>query len=217
MFTGIIEELATIRSLTRRSRGARLSIESAVCGSDASVGDSISVNGVCLTLTSREGNILSFDVSDETSGLSNILALKPADRVNLERSLKQGGRLGGHFVTGHIDCMGKIVSKASQGDFIEFEISIPKEHSILLVKKGSVAVDGISLTVNNVSDGSFKVMVIPHTLSNTTLNFKGIGNIVNIETDVLAKYVQNLTVQTKSMPEIRPHVDRNFLAKHGFA
>jgi len=217
MFTGIIEELGLVRRLSHINNGVRLGIESTVCGFDATTGDSISVNGACLTLTDKERNVLFFDVSKETLNTSNLEELTAGNRVNLERSLKQGGRIGGHFVTGHVDCVAKVISKASNGDFIEFKVSMPTQFRPFLAEKGSIAVDGISLTVNSVSGGSFDFMVIPHTLSNTTLKLKEKGSSLNIETDILAKYTQNLIVKTESMPALKPRMDRDFFTKHGFA
>ena len=217
MFTGIIEELGTVRKIARLNKDASLSIESTVCSSDAAIGDSISVNGACLTLTGKDHYMLSFDLSSETLTASNLADLKIGEKVNLERALKLAGRLGGHYVTGHVDYVAKVLSKIIQGDFIELEIELPDEFRMFLVDKGSVAVDGISLTVNSVSAKSFKVMVIPHTLSVTALGLKKKGSLVNIETDILAKYAQNLIIKTKSTPEIRSYVDKDFLAKHGFA
>jgi len=217
MFTGIIEELGTVRKIARLNKDAFLSIESAVCSSDATIGDSISVNGACLTLTGKDHHILSFDLSRETLTASNLADLKIGEKVNLERALRLAGRLGGHYVTGHVDYVAKVLSKTTQGDFIEFEIGLPDEFRMFLVEKGSVAVDGISLTVNSVSAKSFKVMVIPHTLSITALELKKKSSLLNIETDILAKYAQNLISKTKSIPEIKSYVDKDFLAKHGFA
>ena len=217
MFTGIIEELGIVRRLLRVNNGARLGIESSVCGFDVIMGDSISVNGVCLTLTDKERNVLFFDVSKETLNMSNLVELAAGHRVNLERSLKQGGRIGGHFVTGHVDCVAKVISKASNGDFIEFKISLPTKFRAFLAEKGSITVDGISLTVNSVSENSFNFMAIPHTLSNTTLKLKEKGSSLNIETDILAKYTQNLIGKTESMPDLKPRMDRDFFTKHGFA
>lgn len=216
MFTGIIEELGIVRKITRVNKDACLSIESSICSSDAAVGDSISVNGACLTLTGKDQHILSFDLSSETLIVSNLADLVIGEKVNLERSLKLEGRLGGHFVTGHIDCVAKIISKITKGDFIELGIEMPDRFGIFLAEKGSVAVDGISLTLNSVSCNSFKVMVIPHTLSTTTLGSKKRGSSLNIETDMLAKYAQKLIAKTRGMDNVNTGIDRDTLARYGF-
>jgi riboflavin synthase len=216
MFTGIIEEMGMVRSMTRAGKNARICIDSRVCASGISIGDSISINGVCLTLTDRQDSALFFDVSSETLSLSNLVRLVPGDKVNLERALKQGGRIGGHFVTGHVDCVAEIISKVKKNDFVEFKISLPARFKAYLAQKGSIAIDGISLTVNNVSDANFTVMIIPHTLSVTTLGFKQKGDIVNLETDILAKYTLNLASKANDQVIPAPGLDRNFLTQHGF-
>jgi len=216
MFTGIIEEMGMVSNMTRAGKNARICIDSRVCASGISIGDSISINGVCLTLTDRQDSALFFDVSSETLSLSNLVRLVPGDKVNLERALKQGGRIGGHFVTGHVDCVVEIISKVKKNDFVELKISLPARFKAFLAQKGSIAIDGISLTVNNVSDANFTVMIIPHTLSVTTLGFKQKGDIVNLETDILAKYTLNLASKANDQVIPAPGLDRNFLTQHGF-
>ena len=216
MFTGIIEEIGVVRSLLQSNRVASLSVESKICSTDANIGDSICENGTCLTLTRKDRQMLLFDLSSETLYVSNLADLTAGQRVNLERSLKLEGRLGGHYVTGHIDYVARIISKITRGDFIELEIELPDQFAMFLVEKGSVAVDGISLTVNSISGNSFKVMAIPHTLAATTLCLKKRGDRLNIETDILAKYTQNLITKTKDAPNHRSSIDTGLLAKHGF-
>lgn len=189
MFTGIIVELGTVSSLRRKGTGAYLSLAAPSLSEDAAVGDSISINGVCLTVVKIDGEMLSFDLSDETLRSSNLGQLRPGDRVNLEPSLRADGKLGGHFVTGHVDTVGKIKSKVMSGDTFEVVISAPEQVTGLLVEKGSVAVDGISLTVVKVSEGIFTVVIIPHTANVTTIGFKAAGDGVNIEADIIGKYV----------------------------
>lgn len=216
MFTGIIEEIGTVNAMLRKGDTAQLEISSSICYSDSRPGDSISVNGCCLTVVKRHDNRLLFDISYETLRTSNLADLAKADKINLERSLAQAGRLGGHFVTGHIDYTGRVLSKSVSADFIELNIGIAKEFRGFLVFKGSVAVDGVSLTVNSISDSGFKVMLIPHTLSCTTLQYKDKGSRVNVETDILAKYVHSLSGKNTGRQTTRTDISKDFLSQHGF-
>ncbi len=189
LFTGLILEMGEILSVKRRSGGAILSLKSKEVAASAKQGDSISVNGVCLTVINTNNNILSFDLSEETLRSANLGSLKTGDAVNLEPSLSFDSKIGGHFVTGHVDAAGKIRSKANIGDMMKVEIEAPVNVINFLVEKGSVAVDGISLTVVDILKNSFTVMIIPHTAKLTTIGFKGPGDTVNIEADILGKYV----------------------------
>jgi riboflavin synthase len=189
LFTGLIRELGEISSVENRSGGAILSLKSNEVVSSAKRGDSISVNGVCLTVVSKKDNVLFFDLSEETLRSTNLVNLKPGDIVNLEPSLSFDSKIGGHFVTGHVDVTGKIRSKVNIGDMMKFEIEVPTIVMNFLVEKGSVAVDGISLTVVDILKNSFTVVIIPHTAKLTTMGFKCPGDTVNIETDILGKYV----------------------------
>ncbi len=189
MFTGIIIELGEVMLLRKRYSRVELTIRAPVVSRDAAIGDSISVNGVCLTVVTRHDDLLSFDLSDETVRSTNLGQVKPHDRVNLEPSLRPDGRLGGHFVTGHVDGTEILQSKTVKGDMLFFVIKAPPEVTGYLVKKGSVSVDGISLTVVDVLPDSFSVVIIPHTASVTTIGFKGVGDLVNLEADVIGKYV----------------------------
>jgi riboflavin synthase len=189
LFTGLILEMGEILSVKRRSGGAILSLKSKEVAASAKQGDSISVNGVCLTVINTNTNILSFDLSEETLRSANLGSLKTGDAVNLEPSLSFDSKIGGHFVTGHVDAAGKIRSKANIGDMMKVEIEAPVNVINFLVEKGSVAVDGISLTVVDILKNSFTVMIIPHTAKLTTIGFKGPGDTVNIEADILGKYV----------------------------
>ena len=216
MFTGIIEELAIVHSLLRKEDSAELTLESKVCQADSKEGDSISVNGCCLTLVKKHKGVLAFDISQETLRASNLADLANGEMVNLERSLIQGGRLGGHFVTGHIDYAGRVLSKSDKGNFMEFNIGIAKGFSGFFVEKGSVTIDGVSLTVNSVSENSFKVMLIPHTLSCTTLQYKGRGSRLNIETDILAKYTYSFMSTNPAKSSAHANINKDFLSQHGF-
>lgn len=189
MFTGLIIEMGEITSVKMRSGGAVLSLKAPEAASSAKLGDSISVNGVCLTVIEKNSDLLSFDLSDETLRSTNLGRLKRGDRVNLEMSLSPDSKIGGHFVTGHVDAAGTMRSKVNIGDMLKIEISAPAKVMNFIVEKGSVAVDGISLTVVDVLSDGFTVVIIPHTAKLTTIGFKGTGDTVNIETDILGKYV----------------------------
>ena len=190
MFTGLILELGEITSINRKTGGAVLSLKSNETGSAAKLGDSIAVNGVCLTVVKSGRKELSFDLSDETLRSTNVGSLNKGDAVNLEPSLSPDSRIGGHFVTGHVDTVGKIRSRVKSGDMLKFEIEAPSKVTDFLVEKGSVAVDGISLTVVDILKDSFTLVIIPHTAKLTTLGFKGAGDTLNIEVDILGKYVE---------------------------
>jgi len=181
--------MGEIVSVKMRSGGAVLSLKAGEIAPDAKLGDSISVNGVCLTVIEKNSGMLSFDLSDETLSSTNFGRLKRGDRVNLEASLSPDTKIGGHFVTGHVDAVGTMRSKVTIGDMLKVEISAPAKVMNLLVEKGSVAVDGISLTVVDVLNDSFTIVIIPHTAKLTTIGFKGAGDTVNIEADILGKYV----------------------------
>lgn len=213
MFTGIIEDRGVVSEITAIGNASRIVIGTSLDTRAIKLGDSISVNGVCLTVTDIKGSALSFDVSFESLKLSNLKSLKRNDRVNIERALMAGGRFDGHIVSGHIDGVGKLVRKEMVGDF--YKVRIGAESSLLkyVVKKGSIAVDGISLTVNEVYESGFDFVVIPHTIKKTTLEFRNSGDIVNLETDVLAKYVEKLLINKE---EKKSRVDAAFLAEHGF-
>lgn len=189
MFTGIIVEMGEIISLKRKTGGASLSLKSEDVARDAKIGDSISINGVCLTAVEAKGGVITFDLSDETLRSTNLGQLKSGDRVNLEPSLRPDSKLGGHFVTGHVDGVGRIRSKTIMGNAFKIEVGVGKDMMDFLVEKGSVAVDGISLTVVDILKDGFTVVIIPHTARLTTMGFKGPGDTVNIEVDILGKYV----------------------------
>jgi riboflavin synthase len=189
VFTGLILEMGELTSLKRRSGGAVLTLKADRIATAAAPGDSIAINGVCLTVIAINNNGISFDLSDETLSATNLGRLKPGDRINLESSLTPDSKMGGHFVTGHVDSAGKIRSRETSGDMLKFEIEAPPDVLHFLVKKGSVAVDGISLTVVDILKDGFTLIIIPHTARLTTLGFKGPGDTVNLETDILGKYV----------------------------
>lgn len=189
MFTGLIEEKGKVRLARRQGRCVRLDIVSSKAREGAKIGDSICVNGVCLTIAAQKDGVLSFDMMPETLASTTLKYLKCGDEVNLERALKIGDRLGGHFVTGHVDTVGVIRSRREKSGDLEFRIGLEAKYLKTLVKKGSVAVDGISLTIADVKAGGFSACLIPHTARETTLGAKHSGDRVNIELDMLLKVV----------------------------
>jgi riboflavin synthase len=191
VFTGLVREMGEITAVKKRSGGSFLALRATETALTADIGDSIAVNGVCLTVVSKKDRELSFDLSDETLRNTNLGDLKTGGRVNLEQSLRPDSKIGGHFVTGHVDAVGKIRSKVDIGDMWKFEIEAPQQVMQFVVGKGSVAVDGISLTIVDILKKSFTLVIIPHTAKLTTLGLKGPGDTVNIEADILGKYVAN--------------------------
>lgn len=190
MFTGLIETLGTVSDLQPEPPGVRLSISAGIVAEGACVGDSIAINGCCLTVVAVDGASLAFQAGAETLSRTNLGRLQPGSRVNLERSLKLGDRLGGHFVTGHIDGLGTLAERHDDGDWSTCWFQVPEELMRQVAPKGSIAVDGVSLTVVDVAQNRFSVALIPHTLAATTLGRLKTGETVNLETDVLAKYVE---------------------------
>ena len=191
MFTGLIQELGTVRSLSRGTVG-KLTTGAEKSAGEVAIGDSVAVNGACLTVTAISGNDVSFDAVPETLSRTSLGGLKPGDKVNLETSLKAGQAIGGHFVQGHIDGVGTIESSRSLGESQVIRISAPPGVLRYVVEKGSIAVDGISLTVASVDKSGITIAVIPHTLEATTLHAKRPGEKVNLEADILGKYVEKL-------------------------
>lgn len=193
MFTGLVEALGTVHRLRPEGDAVLLRVEvpESFLG-DGAIGGSIAINGCCLTVVAIDGLRWSFQAGTETLSRTNLGGLKPGDRVNLERSLPANGRLGGHFVQGHVDGLGKVVSISRDGEWVEMWFQVPAELTELMVSKGSVAVDGISLTLVDVEHDRFSVALIPHTLDATTLGTRNVGDAVNIETDIIGKYVRKL-------------------------
>ena len=189
MFTGLVEALGKVRRLDSEGAGRLLVVAEPAISSGVSLGDSVAINGACLTVVAHDAHTCSFQVSPETLRRTNLGELKPGDPVNLERSLKVGDRLGGHFVQGHIDGLARVRSIDRQGEWVLMWFACDAEWTAQMVSKGSVAVDGISLTLVDVSADGFSVALIPHTLAKTTLGHKAVGAVVNLETDLLAKYV----------------------------
>jgi riboflavin synthase len=215
LFTGIIEELGAVKAVGRGRDSAVLQVQASLVTADLKKGDSVSVNGVCLTVIDFTDKAFSAEVMAETLRKSNLGRLKTGDRVNLERALRPTDRLGGHLVSGHIDGVGRIKSVSKEDIATVFAIEAPEDVLRYIVKKGSVAIDGISLTVVDFDKAGFRVSIIPHTASLTTLGTKGAGDTVNLESDMIAKYVERL-FPGGGKGEGKGGVDKGFLAEHGF-
>jgi riboflavin synthase len=192
MFTGIIEEVGRIEKISTERGNLKLRIKASKILNDLKVGDSININGACQTVIATDGNSFTVEAVEETLKKTNLGQLKKSEQVNLERALRVSDRLGGHLITGHVDSVGKIKSIAKREGSFLYEFELPEKYLAHLVEKGSVAVDGISLTVVEVKERSFTVSIIPFTLENTTLGTKKVGNLVNIETDLIGKYVERI-------------------------
>jgi len=200
VFTGIIEVIGTVREFSRQAAGARVHIGAGALAEGLRLGDSVAVEGACLTVTALCGDGFRADLSAETLARTTLGRLRAGVRVNLERPLRLGDRLGGHLVTGHVDAVGRIAERVPQGEGEFIRIRFPRELGPLLVMKGSVAVDGISLTVADLSRDTFGVAIIPHTLRHTTLGDKRVGDPVNLEADLLGKHVARLLALRAGFP-----------------
>ena len=192
MFTGIIEYLATVKKISLKAGGAEIFLDIGDFGKDFKLGESIAINGVCLTVQEVKGTVAGFDVSSETLKKTTLGKLRNTEKVNIERALKVGDRLGGHFVTGHVDGIGIIKEKKQYADQCTMFFSVEKRFTDMMIEKGSVAIDGISLTIVDVVGGVFSVALIPYTLTLTTMGFKKVGDQVNIEIDMLGKWVKKI-------------------------
>jgi riboflavin synthase len=215
VFTGIIEELGTVQGLDLYRDSARLTILANRVLEETLIGDSIAVNGVCLTVTELSTKHFSVDIMKETLEKTNLKYLKPNSQVNLERALQLKTRLGGHLVSGHIDGTGKITAIDKVDIARVYKISTSKEITELSLPKGSIAVDGISLTIVEVGQDYFTTSLIPHTFKNTTLGYKTIGDLVNLETDLIGKYVAKV-LQNQSEKTAEQKISLKFLTEHGF-
>ncbi|MFQ5328390.1 MAG: riboflavin synthase [Thermodesulfobacteriota bacterium] len=211
MFTGIIQAWGVIKSIEKKGKSGRIVITTALDLEKVRLGDSIAVDGVCLTVVDIGSGVFTAEMSGETLGLTTLGTLASGSKVNLEEPLTPTARMGGHIVTGHVDGVGTIVKRQVKGGFAEIEVAVPSELSKQIVKKGSIAVDGISLTVVREWESGFSTTIIPHTMSETTLMEKESGARVNIETDIIAKYVERFTGAYHGSG-----VTEELLRKHGF-
>ncbi len=209
MFTGIIEDVGLVKNIAKKGEDSLLTIVTSMGLDEVRIGDSIAVSGACLTVVTVSKDSFSADVSAETLAKTTLRTVKTGDKVNLEKALTLNKPLGGHFVLGHVDCVGDIRERSERSNSIIFGIEVRDEIGRYIVQKGSITVDGISLTVNRYENNRFYVNVIPHTARETTLRFKKAGDNVNVETDILGKYVERFTHSGSG-------IDDGFLLKHGF-
>ncbi len=215
MFTGIIEEMGVVKEVIMTRQGSRVSILAKTVLEGLKVGDSVTVNGVCLTVVGFDRTELKADISPETVKVTTMGLLKAGDPVNLERAMRLGDRLGGHLVTGHVDAIGTIRARVQEADALRLMIEAPREVLRYCVPKGSITVDGISLTLNEVTDRGFRVTIIPHTAQVTTLGVKLVGDAMNLEADLIGKYVERLFPgrERGGQPDIT--IDKDYLQKRG--
>lgn len=219
MFTGIIESLGDIKMIRSSGRGGKsFAIEAGINLDGTKIGDSIAVNGACLTVVEIAGKRFEVDVSPETLEKTTLGNTKAGEQVNIERAMRLSDRLDGHLVSGHIDGVGTITGKKTAGNALIITFAIPVPVSRYVIKKGSVAVDGVSLTVNNCDDGWFEVSIIPHTAALTTMGIKGAGGFVNIETDMIGRYVERFAgLQSgDKKKDVKSSINMEFLAKAGY-
>ena len=219
MFTGLVAELGTVQRLARQGNSYHLTVGAKKVLENLKIGDSVAVNGACLTVVRMDDSGFTADVMPETVRLTNIGSLQPGSRVNLERTLRLCDGLDGHIVSGHVEGLGTISEQRPEGIAVVVTISTPPELLKYIIKKGSIAIDGISLTVTEVTDTSFSVSLIPHTAKETTLGLKKVGDSVNLETDILGKYVERmLTWNNAAKEQASPAdaLDKKMLLENGF-
>ena len=216
MFTGIIEELGKVVSLKRGSQAAILAIEGNLIFEDLKLGDSVAVNGVCLTAIHISGNMFQADVMNETFHRSSLGGLQKGDVVNLERAMAANGRFGGHMVAGHIDAAGELVGKQRDDNAVWFTIKAPPQVMRYCVEKGSIALDGISLTIAKLGEDTISVSMIPHTMEHTNFGKKMIGDLVNLENDMVGKYVEKLLQVPKEQEQKTSGITMETLLRAGF-
>lgn len=217
MFTGIVEEMGVIKSIRKGASSAVLEIQAQVVLEDVHIGDSIAVNGVCLTATTFTPTTFTADVMHETLNRSSLANLRPGSRVNLERAMAANGRFGGHIVAGHVDGVGTVLQTRKDDNAIWYTIGAGPEVLRYVVEKGSITIDGISLTVAKVTDTDFSISAIPHTVAVTVLQDRKPGDTVNLETDIIGKYVEKLLIP-QAQPTQKPtsNITREFLSRYGF-
>lgn len=215
MFTGIIEEIGIIKNVKKNNKSSIITIQGKKIFEDINIGDSISINGVCLTVTTFSNEIFTADVMNETLSRSSLDSLQNGSYVNLERAMSSSGRFGGHIVSGHIDGTGKIIKIKRDDNAIWYTVTVENNLIKYIVEKGSIAIDGISLTVANVNENSFSVSIIPHTSQETILSHRLVGDIVNIENDIIGKYVEKLITFEKNKKD-ESNITMDFLINNGF-
>lgn len=215
MFTGIIEEIGTVISISHGSEKSQITIKAEKIFSDLKLGDSVAVNGVCLTACSISGDTFTADIMNETFSRTSLSALKAKAHVNLERAMAANGRFGGHIVAGHVDGTGEISHIEKDNNAIWYTINTDDSILKYIVEKGSIAIDGISLTVAKITNSSFCVSIIPHTAKETVLSEKNIGDKVNLENDIIGKYVEKLMGFQKKN-ETKSNITADFLSANGF-
>lgn len=216
MFAGIVEEMGAVKSLEKTLAGTRLTILASAVMDDLPIGASISVDGACLTIVKRDDKEFTVDVSPETLGVTTLGRLSAGSPVNLERAMKLNERIGGHLVAGHVDGVGAVRERRQEGNGIVLTIEAPPEVHRYCIPKGSITMDGVSLTINEVSGRSFSVMIIPHTARVTTLGLKQAGDSVNLESDLIGKYVERLLQERGQLPpKSEIVIDRDYLQKRG--
>lgn len=215
MFTGLVAELGTVQRLDRQGESYHLTVSAVKVMQNLKIGDSVAVNGACLTVVDMHDSVFTADVMPETVRLTNIGSLHAGDKVNLERTLRLCDGLDGHIVSGHVEGLGTIISRHPEGIANVVEIAAEARLLRYILPKGSIAIDGISLTVTAVTESSFSVAIIPHTAQETTLGFKGVGDKVNLETDIIGKYVERL-LNTGAYGKSEKQLDKNILLENGF-
>jgi riboflavin synthase len=216
MFTGIIEEVGTVKHIDRSEDAIVLTIAAEKILKDVKLGDSIAVNGVCLTVTSYTKQQFTVDLMPETVKATSLKELNIGSKVNLERAMAANSRFGGHFVTGHVDGVGKIVKKEKLANAVYYEIEVDEKLRRYMILKGSIAVDGTSLTIFGLTNNTFTISLIPHTLQETILGEKNVGNIVNIECDMIGKYIEHFLNAGKKEETTQTSFTASFLEQHGF-
>lgn len=215
MFTGIVEEMGAVMALEKTLAGTRMTILASLVMGDLKIGDSVSVNGTCLTVVTKDERNFTVEVSPETLSVTTLGHLTAGAPVNLERAMKLNERIGGHLVAGHVDGVGTIRSRQQEGNAIFFMIEAPPEILRYCVVKGSITVDGISLTINEVTSHGFSIAIIPHTAKVTTLGLKQVNDPVNLESDLIGKYVERLLQERSQLPTGTPIIDKDYLQKRG--
>lgn len=216
MFAGIVEEMGAVKSLEKTLAGTRLTVLAKTVMDDLQIGASVSVNGACLTVVKRDDKEFTVDVSPETLGVTNLGKLSAGSPVNLERAMKLNERIGGHLVAGHVDGVGTVRGRKQDSNAIVLTFEAPPDVLRYCISKGSITVDGVSLTINEVTDRLFSIAIIPHTAKVTTLGIKQIGDTVNLESDLIGKYVERLLQERGQLqPKSEIVIDRDYLQKRG--